>query len=149
MIRFLSLSWMNPLFLMRSVKVYKAHFLLLFSIFCDIALTSLRLKCPTALCLTLHCHFVWLINLHASHPLQVLPSTQLHHGYNTGLSHSNTTEWPHSITCPIYLCWSRLALWLQCKSLVPVNNLFSNSSKGPPLSLDIRLAEDGWMEERE
>lgn len=37
-------------------------------------------------------------------------------------------------------------LWLQCKSLVPVNNLFSNLSKGSPLSLDIRLAER-WMGE--
>ena len=31
-------------------------------------LMSLQLKCPTALCLTLQCHFVWLINLRASHP---------------------------------------------------------------------------------
>lgn len=35
-------------------------------------------------------------------------------------------------------------LWLQCKSLVPVNNLFSDLSEGSPLSLDIRLAER-WM----
>lgn len=78
-------------------------------------------------------------------PVQALPSTQLHRGYNTSPSHSNTTEWPNSITCPIYLCWGRLAPWLQCKSLVPVNNLFSHSSKGPLLSLDIRLAEEWWM----
>lgn len=134
---------MNPLFLIWSVKIYKSHFLLPFPIFWHIALTSIQLKCTTALCLTLHCHFLCLINFSAS---QAPASITIHPAPPwVKHSHSNTTEWPNSITYPIYLCWGRLAPWLQCKSLVPVNNLFSNSSKGPPLSFDIRLAEERWI----
>lgn len=60
----LSLSWMNPLFLIWSVKIYKPHFILPFSIFYHIVLTSVKLKNTSALSLTLYCHFVWLINLY-------------------------------------------------------------------------------------
>lgn len=79
------------------------------------------------------------------------PSSEHHNVQDTDSSQPNTTEWPNSITCPIYLYWGSLAPWLQCKSLVLVNNLFSNSSKGPQLSLDICLAETQWMgvEQRE
>lgn len=136
---------MNPLFLWCFTEIYNPHqnrFFHLF-FFCHRVLMSLQLKCPSALCLTLRCLFVWLINHNALSPLY--KHYHPHRGYNTSPSHSNTTEWPNSITCPIYLCWGRLAPWLQCKSLVPVNNLFSHSSKGPLLSLDIRLAEERWM----
>lgn len=131
-----------------SIKIYNTHFLIPCSLFChmitDISTIQVS-NCPLSdpplpLC---RAHKPPCLST-PSHP-QVPPPTQHHHGYNTSLSHSNTTEWPNSITCPIYLCWGRLAPWLQCKSLVPVNNLFSHSSKGLPLSLDIRLAEERWM----
>lgn len=75
-----ALSWIKPLLLMCSIKIYNAHFLIPFSIFCHMVLTFLQLKCPTALCLTLHCHFVWLIKppcLSPPYKYHHLPSTSM------------------------------------------------------------------------
>lgn len=107
---------------------------------------SLQLKYTTALCVTLLCHFVWLINLHAfSSP------HKYHHPPSTTVGTTPASATPTQLSdqtqlhVPFISTGARLALWLQRKSLVPVNNLFSNSSKGPPLSLDIRLAVERWM----
>lgn len=111
----LSLCWMNSLSLMWSAKIY--NLLHPFSIFCHTVLTSLQLKSMGVLSLTLYCHPLWLINPHASHKP---PSAEHRHGWDAGRSHSNTTEWPNSITCPIYLFWgppggcgSSVNLWSQ------------------------------------
>lgn len=109
-IPFLSLCWMNPLFLMWAVKIYKLQLIFPFSIFCHIVLTSLQLKYAAALSLTFNCCSVRLINLHdsqapASHhrlsttmcktlilanPTQLSDQTQLHVPFiSTG------APWPH------------------------------------------------------
>lgn len=67
----LSWLWMNPLFLWCFTEIYNPHqnrFFHLF-FFCHRVLMSLQLKCPSALCLTLRCLFVWLINHNALSPL--------------------------------------------------------------------------------
>lgn len=63
------------------------------------------------------CHPVWLINPPVSHKPQ---SGEHCHGWDAGCRHSNTTEWPNSITYPIYLfggppggCGSSVNLWSQ------------------------------------
>lgn len=98
----------------------------------------------SVLSLTLHCHPVWLINPHASHKPPSAEHRLWVRRWTQSLQHNRVTKLNYmshlSLLGPAW--W----LWLQCKSLVPVNNLFSNLSKGSPLSLDIRLAER-WMGE--
>lgn len=103
-----------------SVKIYKPHCLLLFSIFCHIVLTSIQLKYTTALCLTLHCHFVWLINLHASqapcknhHLLSTTVGTTPALATPTQLSDQTQLHVPFISAGAAWPCGSSVNLWSQ------------------------------------